>query len=471
MSDDERHVPCQGPGAIVHTANEDVDQTRPTGTDLARRDRGGLAVSPARAAAVVLVVGDGELAATVADAVERAGGDARRLARPTDRELADAVHAGPVRVVVVSHDDIVALRHALVAAHARPGVRLIVTIFDRTVATQIHRAVPNTHVVSLADASVPSLAAACLGDGLLVVDGEEALAGDGDAPHRVVLHAPSRLRRTAEAALAQLRPFDGGSRLLVLGVSGLVGLLLLDTILLMAAFGEAPLDAAYDAVKTATAVGPSAHAEDGPSWYEAFATAAMLLSVVLLGVSSAGLINRLLSRRLTSIVGRRTLPRRGHVIVVGLGQVGFRLCLEMRRLGVPPVAVEADPDAAQVHLAKRAGIPVVVGSGVDRGLLESLRLSRARAIAAVTSDDLVNIAVSVASLAVDPAARVVLRAGDDDAVTETRALFPIGEVRDVNRIGAETFAAIALGSPRAIVFPDGEGRLHALMPDGEVVSL
>jgi hypothetical protein len=212
-------------------------------------------------------------------------------------------------------------------------------------------------------------------------------------------------------------------------------------------------------VKTATAVGPSRHAEDGPSWYEAFATATMLLAVVLLGVSSAGLVNRLLSRRLTTIVGRRALPRSGHVIVVGLGQVGFRLCLEMRRLGVPPVAIEQDPDASQVHLAKAAGIPVVIGSGVDRGLLEGLQLTRAHAVAAVTSDDLVNIAVSVAALAIGPHVRIVLRAGDDDAVTETRALFPIGEVRDVNRIGAETFAAIVLGAPEAMVFAD-DGRLH-----------
>ena len=131
--------------------------------------------------AVVLVVGDGELAGALADAVGRAGGTARRLRTPTDGELADAVHAGPVRVAVVSHDDIVALRYALVAAHARPGVRLLVTIFDRTVATQIHRAVPNSHVVSLADAAIPSLAAACLSPELLAVQGDEALARSAEA--------------------------------------------------------------------------------------------------------------------------------------------------------------------------------------------------------------------------------------------------------------------------------------------------
>jgi voltage-gated potassium channel Kch len=411
--------------------------------------------------AVVLVVGDGELAGALADAVVRAGGTARRLRTPTDGELADAVHAGPVRVAVVSHDDIVALRYALVAAHARPGVRLLVTIFDRTVATQIHRAVPNSHVVSLADAAIPSLAAACLSPELLAVQGDEALArsaGDG-APRVIPLSAVTRTRRSWASLRSQLHPADAGSKLLVLGIVGILALLVIDAVILVVSFGESPLDAFYSAVKTATAVGPSRHAEDGPSWYEAFATATMLLAVVLLGVSSAGLVNRLLSRRLTTIVGRRALPRSGHVIVVGLGQVGFRMCLEMRRLGVPPVAIEQDPDAPQVHLAKAAGIPVVIGSGVDRGLLEGLRLTRAHAVAAVTSDDLVNIAVSVAALAIGPHVRIVLRAGDDDAVTETRALFPIGEVRDVNRIGAETFAAIVLGAPDAVVFDD-DGRLH-----------
>ncbi len=410
---------------------------------------------------MVLVVGDGEIAGALADAVGRAGATAVRLRQPSDRELADAVHAGPVRVAVVSHDDIVALRYALVAAHARPGVRLLVTIFDRTVASQIHRAVPNSHVVSLADAAVPSLAAACLSPDLLVIRDREALgrgAAD-DLPRTIALAPGSRRRQAWGSARSQLHPFDGGSRLLVLGVAGLLALLAIDAAILVASFGERPLDALYSAVKTAAAVGPSRHAEHGPAWYEAFTTATMLLAVVLLAVSSAGLVNRLLSRRLTTIVGRRALPRSGHVIVVGLGQVGFRLCLEMRRLGVPPVAVEQDGDAPQVHLAKAAGIPVVIGSGVDRGLLESLRLTHAHAVAAVTSDDLVNIAVAVAALAIGPDARIVLRAGDDDAVTETRALFPIGEVRDVNRIGAETFAAIVLGAPEAVVFVD-DGRLY-----------
>lgn len=88
-------------------------------------------------------------------------------------------------------------------------------------------------------------------------------------------------------------------------------------------------------------------------------------------------------------------------------------------------------------------------------------------MATVTSEDLVNMAVSVAALAVNPSVRVVLRAGDDDAVTETRALFAVGVVRDVNRIGAAAFAAIALGQHVQTAFVD-DGTLCVRNLDGRI---
>ncbi len=170
----------------------------------------------------------------------------------------------------------------------------------------------------------------------------------------------------------------------------------------------------------------------------------MLLSLVLEATATAGLINRLMSPRLVAIVGRRTLPRRGHVIVVGLGQVGVRLCLMLRQRGIPVVGLERAAEVPNIRIARTLGIPVMVGDGAERRLLLRLGADRALALAAVTSDDHVNVEISVAATAISEHLRVVLRAGDDDAVTETRALFHIGVVRDVNRLAAEHFADLAL---------------------------
>lgn len=47
-----------------------------------------------------------------------------------------------------------------------------------------------------------------------------------------------------------------------------------------------------------------------------------------------------------------------------------------------------------------------------------------------------NIAIEVSVVGVNPDVTVVLRAGTDDAVEETRSLYPIGSVVDVNGLTA-----------------------------------
>jgi voltage-gated potassium channel Kch len=140
------------------------------------------------------------------------------------------------------------------------------------------------------------------------------------------------------------------------------------------------------------------------------------------------------------------MPRRDHVVVVGLGQVGLRLCMMLRTLGVPVTAVELDPDADNIRRARQYDIPVVIGRGSSRAVLRRLSLERARALAAVTSDEIENIAAAVAGLAIRRTLRTVLRAGGGDVLDETRALFRIGSVRDVYLIGGTVLAAAALGS-------------------------
>ena len=136
------------------------------------------------------------------------------------------------------------------------------------------------------------------------------------------------------------------------------------------------------------------------------------------------------------MLGSRSAPRRDHVIVVGMGQVGIRLCTELRRLGVPVVGVERDPAAPQLHVARALRIPVVAGHGGDREVLERVGLRRALALAAVGSDENDNIAVAIAANAIAPGTRVVLRAGEQEAIAETRSLLPLGVTRDVWSIAA-----------------------------------
>lgn len=70
---------------------------------------------------------------------------------------------------------------------------------------------------------------------------------------------------------------------------------------------------------------------------------------------------------------------------------------------------------------------------------------------AVGSDDLDNIAVAVAASAVSPSSRVVLRAGDHEAIAETRALLPLGVIRDVTEMAAAFTVQRLLGGQATTV--------------------
>jgi len=99
---------------------------------------------------------------------------------------------------------------------------------------------------------------------------------------------------------------------------------------------------------------------------------------------------------------------------------------------------------------------VFIGDGTERRVLEKLKLSRCRALAAVGSDDLDNISVAVAAAAISPSKRVVVRAGEHEAIAETRSLLPLGVIRDVTEIAATLMVARLLGRQVEGVVAEGQ---------------
>jgi hypothetical protein len=225
-------------------------------------------------------------------------------------------------------------------------------------------------------------------------------------------------------------------------------------------------DAFYGSTKSLATVGPNTEVDDGPKWFKVAIGCSVVLTLLSAASFTGGLINRFVDSSLTGLVGKRAVPRRNHVIVIGLGQVGLRLCMLLRECGVLVVAVDADPDSETVGLARRLQIPVVIGRGANPAVLRRLSPKSARAFAAVTDRDLVNIESALTARSLNAELRVILRAGDGHIADETRSLFRIGHVIDVHRLGAAYIAGVTLGSDAdAVAVRDGRPEL--LLPDGE----
>jgi Trk K+ transport system NAD-binding subunit len=139
-----------------------------------------------------------------------------------------------------------------------------------------------------------------------------------------------------------------------------------------------------------------------------------------------------------------------------MGQVGLRLAQELRQLGISVVGIEQSPHARTLQIARSCGIPVLIGDGASKAAVHATGVKGAIALVAASSEERDNIAVAVSALAANPQLRVVIRAGSDDAIDETRSLFQIGAVVDVNGLTA-TFIAASLGEkpPYAVIATPG----------------
>ena len=125
---------------------------------------------------------------------------------------------------------------------------------------------------------------------------------------------------------------------------------------------------------------------------------ARVLGPLLVGVAAVrGLI--LLSREQLRVIGWRFF-RRNHIVIVGLGDVGFKLAATLNELGGRLIAIERDATAPSIAGCKERGISVVVGDASDPDLLRTACVDRARYLIVAPGSDTVASDVVAAATAI-----------------------------------------------------------------------
>ena len=201
-----------------------------------------------------------------------------------------------------------------------------------------------------------------------------------------------------------------------------------------------------------------------------------LVGAALVAIVYAFITDALIRSRLLQTLGRRTVPGdiRDHVVVAGLGAIGYRVALGIQARGVPVVVVESQDDGRFVSAARAAGIPVVIGDARHREVLEDVRLERARALVCATSDDLVNLSTALNGRALRPDLRVVVRLFDPEFALRVQRGFGIRFTRSVSQLAAPAFAAAATRTEVVATVPVGDRRVALFarlrVPEGSALE-
>lgn len=132
-----------------------------------------------------------------------------------------------------------------------------------------------------------------------------------------------------------------------------------------------------------------------------------------------------------------------HVVVCGAGRVGYRVTLELVRLGREVVVVEKRADAPFASVLRDDGIAVLIDDIRSPGSLQRVNVMKASAIVCATDDDLSNLNVALDARKLNPDVRVVMRLFDDDLVERVRDNFN-AEAHSTSALAAPAFALAAL---------------------------
>ncbi|MGD0173992.1 MAG: NAD-binding protein [Anaerolineales bacterium] len=134
-----------------------------------------------------------------------------------------------------------------------------------------------------------------------------------------------------------------------------------------------------------------------------------------------------------------------HIILVGLGHLGFRVASQLHDMEQDVVAIELSPSAELVAHTRKLDIPVLPGDGTKEDLLEAAGVARARAIILCTQNDSLNLQMAVKARGMNPAIRVVIRIFDDDFAAALQQQFGFNAI-SATGIASPVFAATAAGA-------------------------
>jgi Trk K+ transport system NAD-binding subunit len=224
------------------------------------------------------------------------------------------------------------------------------------------------------------------------------------------------------------------------------------------ALGHTWADGLYRTISV-IATGADMGGREYEGWGKVFVSLLRIFGTVLVAAFTAIFTNYLIRARLGGVFEVRRIPDSGHVVVVGLGNVGFRVVEELARLGEQIVVIEQKADNSFAPGCRRLGVPIILGDATVRETLIQARVKEARAVVAATSSDLGNLEIALLVAEQNETQRVVVRLTDSVLAETARTAAGVKMAVSLPELAAPAFVAGLLGDRVLTMFQVGGGML------------
>lgn len=134
-----------------------------------------------------------------------------------------------------------------------------------------------------------------------------------------------------------------------------------------------------------------------------------------------------------------------HIVLIGLGHLGYRVVEKLHEMGESMVVIELNPSADLTAEVQQMGIPVIHDDATRPATLEAAGMARAKTVILCAQNDALNLQVALKARSMNPGIQVVIRIFDADFAKALNEQFGFTAL-SATEMAAPVFAAAAAGA-------------------------
>jgi Trk K+ transport system NAD-binding subunit len=375
-------------------------------------------------------------------------------------------------LISVTDSDLTNIEITLDANDLNPGIRVVARLFDQTLARRLQESVGIDRALAMSVLAAPTFAAALIGSNAIgSFDHEDKSFSvhqdqSGEVEIRPIKHPLITVRRKRIGrfdARSFIRDIPSTLKWLLAGICVLT---LISVSIFSSVMRLSPVDATYFVITTLTTTGyGDITVKEASTALKLYTCLMMILGSAAVAILYSIITDYFVSSRFAELLGRRKVNEVGHIIVVGLGNVGFRITEALTKLGHSVVAIDNNSTAKYRSLLPDS-VTFIAGDGRDEETLRLAGIDSAMSIVSATHDDAVNLSSCLVAKGINPSVKTVVRLFDGGFARKVEKALDIDLALSASRISAPGFVGAAIYEDSVFSFVTA-GEFVAVSPDGD----
>jgi siroheme synthase (precorrin-2 oxidase/ferrochelatase) len=186
------------------------------------------------------------------------------------------------------------------------------------------------------------------------------------------------------------------------------------------------IDSIYFVVTTATSTGyGDINLLKSPYYSKIAGIILMLSSTIFIWMIFSLTIDSFLKQRMQIALGRKKYSLKGHVILCGLGKVGYFIIEELLQKNEKVIIVEINENSKHIEHFKSLGAEVYIGDAKSFKVMNDVNVREAKALLTVIDDDATNLEIALNARSINQHLRIILRIFDEEMTKHIKGLLNI----------------------------------------------